>query len=205
MKTKKIMMLLLALIFATFTYAQNGPKWEGRGFMGRLNLTDEQKSKVENLRLELQKKQVTIRSKIQTSRIELKQILNADKLDKSAIEKKLNEISKLEIEQKMNFINHWEQVNQILTPEQQKIWKNSLRLFDSPFKKNMMQKGLRDKRGLRGPGKPQGIIEEFEMQNNDLASLLGQNYDFFDQDQPLPPFDEINEFDEELPPPFEEL
>jgi len=199
MKRKSIMLLITLFVISAFIYAQNAPKGPNRGIMGKLNLTDEQKAKVESFRLDFQKRQIAVRSKIQTARIELQQILSSDKLDKSAIEKKLNEISKLEVEQKMNFINHWEQINQILTPEQKTIWKNTLKFFDSPMKKNMLKKGMRDRRDFRGPGKPQGALEEPGFLNDDIALTFNPFFTDFEDEEFIPenpPFDEFDNYEQ---------
>lgn len=198
MKRKSIMLIITLFVISAFIYAQNAPKGPNWGIMGKLNLTDEQKTKVESFRLEFQKKQIAVRSKIQTARIELQQILSSDKLDKAAIEKKLNEISKLEVEQKMNFINHWEQVNQILTPEQKNIWKNTLKFFDSPMKKNMLKKGMKNRRDFRGPGKPQGLLNDFNDINDDITLAINPFFPDFDEEEFLlenPSFDEFDNFE----------
>ncbi len=171
-----------------------------RGMMGKMNLTEEQQKKMQNLRIELEKKQIANRAKLQTAKVEMRQILNGDKLDKAALEKKLTEISKLEIEQKMTFINHWEQVNQMLTPEQQAIWKNRLKMFDAPGKQKMMKRFMHDRRGdrpgMRSPGRMRGDIPEINERPSELAMLLTPEFEFPDIDE---------EFDLPEPPEFEEF
>lgn len=91
--------------------------------MKNLNLTDAQKKQMEELRTSMQKQAVKLRSSVQLDRIDLRELLKADEPNKAAIEKKLDEIAKLQTEQKMLRINHMLDVRKILTPEQLKIWK----------------------------------------------------------------------------------
>jgi Spy/CpxP family protein refolding chaperone len=98
-----------------------------KSLIERLNLTDDQKKQMEKMHFENQKKMVAVDAKIKTAGIELRELLSADKLDKVATEKKLTELSKYRVEKQMNHINNWSAVNEILTPEQQKIWKEALK------------------------------------------------------------------------------
>ncbi len=89
----------------------------------RLDLKPEQMAKVKTLRSQLQKDQIGVRAKIQTARIELRDQFDKDKPDRAMIESKLNEISKLQNELKLKTAGFWFDVNALLTPDQQKIWK----------------------------------------------------------------------------------
>lgn len=196
MKSKSLMLFAALFLVVSLSFAQEKPDSERgpgrRGMMGKLNLTEDQQTKIGTYRLELQKKQIALRAKIQTARIELKEILNAEKIDKASIEKKLSEISKLEIDQKMNFINHWEQVNQMLNPEQKGIWKKTLRMFDSPMRQKMMKRFIRERRsngpGMRGHGQPQGDMLQFDEKEYGLAMLLSPEFE-----SPTPDDEEYSE------------
>jgi Spy/CpxP family protein refolding chaperone len=208
MKSKSILAAALLFFFATLVFAQEAPKDKDlkgpgkREMKGRINFTDEQRAKMKTFRFELQKKQVSLKAKVQTARIELKELLSAEKIDKTAIEKKLSEISKIQVDQKMTFINHWEQVNQILTPEQKEDWKRMLNRFDSPMKGRMMRHGGREgrfnNRESRGPGRLSGEIPEFDRPDGELASLFTPEFNnpgFDDQEEfSEMPFDSVDEF-----------
>lgn len=88
-----------------------------------LKLTDEQKSKLQNLFFEFRKNQAEIAGKLNKARIELQELLYAEKLDRSAIDKKIDEISGYMKELSKNRANYWINIQQILTPEQRKILK----------------------------------------------------------------------------------
>jgi len=94
--------------------------------LDRLELTDTQEKQVEELRLAHQKKMVQIRSKIEDARIDLRSLMNADKPDRVAIEKTLGTISDQEHQMKLAWTGHWFNVNALLTPKQQEIWRDGL-------------------------------------------------------------------------------
>jgi Spy/CpxP family protein refolding chaperone len=170
---KKLSIIAVLFVFAfSILSAQEKPNQmpghQPFGVLGKLNLTDEQKSKMRDMKSELQKKQIALRSKIQIMRVEVKQLITADKLDKLAVEKKFNEIAKLQVEQKINLLNERSAINDILTPEQQKIWKEC---------RNM--RGMRGKmmikdriRGRMGTGMRRGIGEMMMPQAPDTPGQL---------------------------------
>jgi Spy/CpxP family protein refolding chaperone len=66
-------------------------------------------------------------------------LLKADAPDKSAIEKKINEIADLTVQMHMIKINSWFTINKLLTPEQQKTWKKVLEYGPALQRHKMMQ------------------------------------------------------------------
>jgi Spy/CpxP family protein refolding chaperone len=103
--------------------APMGPMFGGGRFMEKLDLTVDQQKQFDKLRTDMQKKQIDLHAKIQTSRLDIKDLFNDDSPNKSAIELKMNEVSKLQNDTKLNHLNFWFEVNKILKPDQQKIWK----------------------------------------------------------------------------------
>jgi Spy/CpxP family protein refolding chaperone len=102
---------------------------EGKGprkFIEQLKLTVEQKKDFDKIHVDMEKQEIAQKAKNETARVELRQLFKADSPDKSAIEKKLNEIAGLEVQMHMIKVNLWFDVNKLLTPEQQKIWKKAL-------------------------------------------------------------------------------
>lgn len=124
--------MVLAASSIAFAQPPEGPRW-GEG-MGRrheqlkeaLKLTDQQETQIKKLRLELERKQAQAHSKIQLARLDMKETYLSDKIDRVAIEKSIKQVSDLQHEIKMNFVSFWFSVNGILTPDQQKVWKNHL-------------------------------------------------------------------------------
>ena len=132
MKVKIILSTLILILIASPIFAQIfGPRFEippddawQRGIprlYDELKLTDEQKSKLQNLFFEFRKTQADIAGKLNKARIELQELLSAEKLDKAAIDKKIDEISNYQKELTKNRANHWINIQQVLTPEQRKI------------------------------------------------------------------------------------
>ncbi len=136
MKLRIFMSVFMLLVFGfTWVVAQDedpAPSFQermgGPGFqmMERLKLTDEQKKEMEKMRFDMAKQAIDRQAKIKTARVEILQLFRADNPDKAAIEKKINEVSQLQTQGKIAHLNHWFAVNKMLTPEQQKIWKDIL-------------------------------------------------------------------------------
>jgi Spy/CpxP family protein refolding chaperone len=74
----------------------------------------------------MQKAMIENRAKIQEARVDLKGLFKADNPDRAAIEKKMSEINDLQFKGKLAFVGHLFGVRDLLTPEQQKIWKEHM-------------------------------------------------------------------------------
>jgi Spy/CpxP family protein refolding chaperone len=98
----------------------------GQMMMERLKLTDQQKADMQKLRADMERAMVKTQSAIHLARIDLRQLVAAEKLDRSAIEKKVREISNLQQETKSALIDHLFSVYAMLTPEQQKTFKQHM-------------------------------------------------------------------------------
>ena len=126
MKRLAVLMAAVLMVFGTQLYSQpNGAK-QIKKFMEKLNLTDEQKRDVEKIHVDAEKQTIAQKAKVETAGIELRQLLKADVPDKSAIEKKINEIADMRVQMHMIKINSWFAINTLLTPDQQKTWKKVL-------------------------------------------------------------------------------
>lgn len=148
MKARILITVLTLLIFGiTYVFAQDedpAPSQErmggpGFGMMERLKLTDEQKKEMEKMRFDMAKQAIDREAKVKTARVELAQLFRADNPDKGTIEKKINEISQFQAQGKLAHVNHWFAVNKLLTPEQQKIWKNMLGQAMAMHRMNQMR------------------------------------------------------------------
>jgi Spy/CpxP family protein refolding chaperone len=131
MKPRMLFKAVLCSLFVfTLSFGQGmqrpnaGPPHER--MLEKLNLSDTQKKDVEKLNTDFAKQKVEQRAKIKIAAIELHSLMKADSPDKGAIEKKINEISDLQAQNRMLGVNHWFSVNKLLTPDQQKIWKSVL-------------------------------------------------------------------------------
>jgi Spy/CpxP family protein refolding chaperone len=127
---KKITTLgVLALLALNLSLAQENatPRsampGDGARLLRQLNLTDQQRKDIDNLRFDLQKKSIDQQAKLKTERLEVAQLFKADNPDQSAIQKEIGAISQLQAQRRILFVDHWFAVNKLLTPDQQKVWK----------------------------------------------------------------------------------
>lgn len=155
-KTGVVMtMVALASALAFGQMGQGGGQRMGQPgmrqeMMKKLNLNEQQQTQMRKLRADLQKKNIQASSKIQLARIDMRELILADKPDRTALEKKLREISDLQHQMKIDRLDHMLAVNALLTPEQQK----SLR-------EGMMRPGPQRERRMRilREGGPMGALE----------------------------------------------
>lgn len=132
--------------------------------LGDLKLTDDQKKQLEQIRFTFGKELIDHAAKAASARLELQQLFKADNPDKVAIEKKLSEISQIQTQGRMLFVNHWFNVNKMLTPEQQKVWKKALTEHRFAGRGQMMRGG---RGGFRmGPNPQMQEFREKMMQRN---------------------------------------
>lgn len=153
---KTVFAIIAAVAVAlTTTFAQPAgspqrPKDRPRpeeGFIKKLNLTDAQELQMKKLRIELMKKQTQLHSRIQTFRLDTKELFLAEKLDRNAIEKNMKGISDAQEQIKLNLLDHWFAVNAILTPDQQKTWRKA----PMEFEKQMRGRGRQMMGDHKGP------------------------------------------------------
>lgn len=122
----------LTLLAATVVAAQ--PRWrerpephhgmKGEAIVKRLDLKEDQEKQFHKLHADLAKSQIAAHAKIQTLRIDLRELFGNDAPEKAAIESKISEISKIHNDIKLSHIAFWFDVNKTLTAEQKQIWKN---------------------------------------------------------------------------------
>lgn len=136
----KLFYLIPMLFIATQVFGQ--PERMGEQGMGQrvmklveeLKLTEDQQKKTQELRFDLMKQMASHRAKVATAAIEFRELAAKDNPEKAALEKKIKEISDLRAQGQTMMLNHWFNVNKLLTPEQQKVWKKTLgaRMFEGP-------------------------------------------------------------------------
>jgi Spy/CpxP family protein refolding chaperone len=143
MKKILILTLILTIGFVFRVYSQLDEMKGLHNYIEKLNLSAEQKKDAEKIRFDLQKQVIAQRAKIATARVEMKQIVKSDIPDKSAIEKKINEIADIGVQMHMIKVNSWFAINKLLSPDQQKIWKEVLE--KGPTMKRQMMKRIAKK------------------------------------------------------------
>jgi Spy/CpxP family protein refolding chaperone len=152
--------------------------------MKKLNLTEDQQTQARKLHIDFQKKQIQNRARIQLARLDLGQLLQADKPDRSAIEKAMRDIASMETDAKLAKVDEMIAFRNLLTPDQQKIMKEQ---------RMNRWRGMRGRTGMfRHPGMGMGLLGDNapppDGEMADLAPLPEQ----FDGAEPLMPLDEMD-------------
>jgi len=98
-------------------------KWQRAGMLAKLpDLTEEQQNKIEELRLNFQKEMSPERIKVSKLRLELKELLIADKPDLGKINSQLEDINKQRLKMEKARIKHRLEVRELLTEKQRLIF-----------------------------------------------------------------------------------
>lgn len=135
MKNTKLIITAILLITFSASLAQPfGARMKGNGQYRmdkyeKLNLSDDQKDEIQELRFDHQSKMIEIRAEFKKTTLELRRLLTSSDLEKkeylSLVEKRNNIRSKMELEKAEHRLN----VLSLLTDEQKKLW-NEDRIID---------------------------------------------------------------------------
>ena len=117
-----IVMTVGFILISQFIYAQpdrDNPQRMNR--MGKmLDLTDEQQSQIEDLRLNFEKEKLPLQSKIHELRNDLKLELTKDNYDEKKVNQLLDQIESVRKEMHKKRISHMRSVRSILNDDQKK-------------------------------------------------------------------------------------
>jgi Spy/CpxP family protein refolding chaperone len=118
-----VMLVFMLLMISSFVYGQpedggNPPPMKRMGRM--LDLTDEQRSQVEDLRLSFEKEKLPLQSKIHELQNDLKLELTRDSFDEKKANQLLGQIESVRTELHKKRINHMRSVRNILNEDQKK-------------------------------------------------------------------------------------
>jgi Spy/CpxP family protein refolding chaperone len=144
MKRLIVLIAVVLMVFGTRLYSQPDDMRQVKKFMGKLNLSDEQKKDVEKIHFDAEKQTIAQKAKVETARVELQQLLKADAPDKLVIEKKITDIAELKVQMHMIKVNAWFDVNKLLNPEQQKTWKKVLE-YGPALQRHKMMRQMRNR------------------------------------------------------------
>ncbi len=167
MKTRQLLTALLvaalfspALISAQDKPAANqptvvkgqpmAPRMQGR-MMPALKLTEEQKQKIEQFRLDIQKEAIKINSEIALNKVEIKKLLNEKGLNTQKFSSLSDANVKLEGELKKIRTDNWLKIYSILNDEQKEIWKKQVGR-EGMMGKGMMGNGMMNRPAVRQMG-----------------------------------------------------
>jgi Spy/CpxP family protein refolding chaperone len=88
------------------------------GKRGMANLTDQQQTKIDKLRLEHKKKKYLLKAKMRQAKVEFALLITTDAPNKSAIDSKIDQIAELKKEKLQLKASHKIQVRKLLTVDQ---------------------------------------------------------------------------------------
>ncbi len=103
----------------------------------RLNLTDAQKAKVEELRTNHQKKMIDLKASLEKKKVELRSLRNSEKLNRSEFIKLTKEISEIRNSMAVEMANHHMDIYELLDNNQKKIWREMKPEFGMKERKHL--------------------------------------------------------------------
>ena len=156
MRFRAMVALIPAVLLAGSVCLQAQPRTErGERMMETLNLTEDQVATMKEMRAEHMKAMADHEAAVKKARIDLRSLMTADVPDKSAIKGKMKDLADLRLKEEGARVDHWFAVRSMLTPEQQKLFKQTIgarmmqrgeRGFDRPGRDGMMERGMHDMR-----------------------------------------------------------
>jgi len=136
-----VMVALSIMIFATAVFAQGQPMWRMEG----LNLNDEQKAKMVELRVKNQIEMVELKAEVKKLHLMIKQELMKPEPSKKQVLALVDKINAVKEKIATKRVEHLFKVKSILTPDQWKMFASGFHLFGEG-----MHKGMGRGRGCRG-------------------------------------------------------
>ncbi|MBR9977694.1 MAG: Spy/CpxP family protein refolding chaperone [Bacteroidetes bacterium] len=93
-----------------------------------LNLTETQKSTLNTIRIESKKEMIDLRGEARKKQLDLREMRDSEHADRSTVERVVREIADLRVRQVMLLHDADVRINEVLTPEQQKKWREIKRM-----------------------------------------------------------------------------
>lgn len=103
----------------------------------KLNLTDQQKDKMRELRISHKKQMIDLKADLEKSKLALQELSNNDNFTRAEVLAAVEKINHSKNQIASAAVNNKMDMYEILTPEQQKVWKKNI------FKIEMYEKGRR--------------------------------------------------------------
>ncbi len=159
---KRTLALVILLSFGLMTigYSQNQMQMNGpgrqmnrmertqkAGLIKKLNLTDQQKEKIRSFKFDFQKKMIDLKANLQKSRLDLKELREDNTINRKDVIAAVEKINNNRDAISLAVANHMMDVYEVLTPEQQKIWKEMAPRFGMMRKYGRM---MRNRAGMTG-------------------------------------------------------
>ncbi|MEJ2615514.1 MAG: Spy/CpxP family protein refolding chaperone, partial [Ignavibacteriaceae bacterium] len=100
--------------------------------LNKLNLTEEQKTKIEDARLNHQKQMIDLKANLEKKMLSLKELRVKGNLNRNDVIAAVKDINQAKNDIAIARANNMMDIYDILTPEQRKIWKDNMHFFDGP-------------------------------------------------------------------------
>lgn len=153
MKYTLIGLLSLIIVFALFNDANAQKRRDMRdnfhNMHENLNLTEQQKSKLEDLRYKHQEQMIDLRTELDKARLENQKLRRSDKLNRSDFLNQTEKMSSIKNKMAEARAIHFMDVYETLSDEQRKIW-NDLRWDRPKFRDGDKRGSFRKSPGERG-------------------------------------------------------
>jgi len=127
-------------------YGERGPRGERPDRVRlheQLDLTAEQESKLSEIRITHQKQMIDRQADLRKLRLSIQEEMQKENPDMAAVENLIKNQESLRTTLQLERIQHWNEVREILTPEQRELWQQNRR-------------GFREFRDFRGHGDRRG-------------------------------------------------
>lgn len=125
-----------------------------------LELTEQQRDQLRQIRLSTQKEVIERRAKMRILRLELRELLRADQPDRKAIEEKTKQIGELRTQIDLARVNGRVSAKSVLTAEQ----KAKMKELRKRLVRRRLERRLRDRMRPSRPGRPAPPQEEREFE-----------------------------------------
>ncbi len=158
-----VILFLFASVFSIDAYSQqqgnrmgkmqNRPQYRMQNraqIWEQLKLTDQQKDKIAELRVNHQKKMIDLKAGLQKAKLDMKDLKLKGDINRKDVLAGVEKTNKIRDEIAMETANHLMDVYEVLTPEQKKIWKDHAPFMNKGMHRPMgqcMGMGMRMHRG----------------------------------------------------------
>jgi len=141
--------LLVAFVVPTSAQVERGfagkPRYPNQAMIKRLNLTEDQKSKMAELRLAHQKEILPLRTDLQAKMADLRLLKTEANPNLNRIDQAIEQAEKIRTKLQKGRIRYQLAIRKTLTNEQQKLWDSRIlqgpgkRMMDRKFRSNSFQ------------------------------------------------------------------
>lgn len=148
MKAKRVI-LLATLLTLSLTLLFSGasaqaPEKQERRVKARIELTQEQKEKIRDTRLDFQKQNIRLKADLKIARLDLRSLMADEEADKAKIYQKIEDIGTLRTKLAKNRVDQKMALRDILTKEQRDKLKELK--FRKMGRKRLLEKGMQGRR-----------------------------------------------------------